>query len=172
MPVTILVTPSRIWSGGSLTKLIQLTKALLTPLEQVQGVKGGLVLDNHGVVLGAFGEPTRGESQLKDIGRNLAQVVAVLETYKSKPRELECRFQNTNLYVRDMGNALAVVLFAPNVAFSLMRMQINVGAAPFEKDLDLQTQLKKAAPSLADTLTSDSLDTESSRWLGQIRQAA
>ncbi len=171
MPVTIHVTPSRIWSGASLTKLIQLTKGLLTPLEQVQGVKGGFVLDNHGTVIGSFGDSSITASQLTQIGRCLAQIIAVFELHKSKPKELECRFKDTNLYIRDMDNALVAVLFTPNVSFSLMRMQVNVAAAPIAKDMDLQIQLKKAAESCTDTLTDDYLSTDAMRWFGQIKQA-
>lgn len=171
MPVIIHQTQSRAWRGDALTRLIQLTRNLLTPLEKTAGVQCGFVLDNRGTILGSFIDTSINPSQLNEVGRYLAQIAGIFELHQARPKELECRFAKSNLYIRDLGNALAAVVYSPNVTVSLLRMEINVAASPFEKDMELQAQLKKAAPSTMDTLTPDYLSTELLRWLGQIRQA-
>ncbi len=76
----------------------------------------------------------------------MARLLALLETRGEKAKDIELRFQHGDIYIRDLGNAFEVVLCAPQVNWSLLRMTANVAAASFEKDAELQKSLALAAP--------------------------
>lgn len=170
MAIVITQEPTKVWKGSWLTRLIQQTTALLKEMQATPGVRSAFVCDNYGRPLGALTSESPDKGMLERAGLSAAQIFAALDK-PARPKELEIRFEHTVVLLRDLGNAFQVVLCAPTANLAMLRMALNVAAAPFEKALDLQVALKTAAEARADTLTDKHLDAQALQWAQQLTGA-
>lgn len=171
MATLITPQPSKNWNGGTLARLLQQTGAVLKQVEAIPGVKSALVCDNHGALLAAWMAEVLERSALEEAGLYVAQVLAGLEVHGDKPKEMEIHFERASILARDLGNAFEAIWCAPTANAAMLRMAMNVAAAPFEKDGELQNALRNAAPARTDTLGDDHLDAETQRWARRMRRA-
>ncbi len=155
---TVTQEASAIWSGSALARLNQQTTALLKELEQTQGIRDAFVFDYRGRLLGGYLTEEFDRGNINRAGLYVAQILAALETRDGKPKEIELKFDRSRLCVRDLGGAFVVVVCAPNINWSLLKMAMNVAAAPFESNADLQKSLRSATGALKDTLQPANLD--------------
>ncbi len=146
MATAIVQQPSKMWSGQRLNRLNQQTAALLREMRTAAGVRAACVFDNQGALLAANSNEDIRESLLSELGLQMARLRTLVQAKSENAKDIELRFERGDVYVRDMGNAIQVVLCEPQVNWSLLRMTANVAAAPFEKDSELQKNLSQAAP--------------------------
>ncbi len=158
MTTVITQEASAVWSGGALARLNQQTSALLKEFEQTPGVRHAFVFDNRGKLLGGYLNEELDRGDINRAGLCVAQILAALETRGGKPKEIELRFDRARLSGRDLGNAFVVVVCAPSINGSLLKMAMNVAAAPFESNADLQNRLRGATGALKDALQPANLD--------------
>jgi predicted regulator of Ras-like GTPase activity (Roadblock/LC7/MglB family) len=142
---------TKTWNGARLSRLNQSTAALLHETQATAGVRAVCVFDNRGALLAAHSNEDWADGFLARLGEQMARLLALLEARPDQAKDIELRFEHGDIYVRDLGNAFEVVLCAPQVNWSLLRMTANVAAAPFEKDTELQKSLALAAPSRGQT---------------------
>lgn len=138
------------WRGFPLRDLNAANRALLQALQNVAGIAQILICDNRGEMLGALINGAFDQKRAHQIGAQIAQMYAALEARGKKSRDLELRLARGNLLARDLGHAFVVVIGAPNVDWALLRMSLNVAAAPYEKNAALQNILREATPARAD----------------------
>jgi predicted regulator of Ras-like GTPase activity (Roadblock/LC7/MglB family) len=110
------------------------------------GVRAACVFDNQGALLAASSNENLPQNFLTHLGGEISRLLWLLEGKSETPKETELRFDKGDLYIRDLGNAFQVILCLPQVNWSLLRITVNVAAAPFEKDAELQKSLGLAAP--------------------------
>ncbi len=146
MATVVALQPNKTWNGARLNRLNQSTAALLREIQTTAGVRAACVFDNQGALLAANSNEDWAEGFLVRLGEEMARLLALLAAPVENAKDLELRFEHGDIYVRDLGNAFEVVLCAPQVNWSLLRMTANVAAAPFEKDAELQKSLAQAAP--------------------------
>ncbi len=146
MATVLTQQPTKTWSGARLNRLNQSTASLLREMQSTAGVRAACVFDNQGALLAANSNEDWAEGLFARLGEEMARLLALLAAPVDKAKDIELRFQHGDIYVRDLGNAFEVVLCAPQVNWSLLRMTTNVAAAPFEKDAELQKSLAAAAP--------------------------
>lgn len=148
---------SSTWSGVRLINLNERCGQLLHEIEHVPGVQTACVHDNRGKVLGALVNADLDKGTYNRVGTEIAQCFAAFQA-RTGCRDLEFRFEKKLIYARDLGNAFLTVYCSPDASLSMLRMTVNVAAAPFEADPDLQKSLKQAAESKKDTLAPNYLD--------------
>jgi hypothetical protein len=145
------------WSGFRLIHLNEQCAALFAEIEKVAGVQTIFVCDNHGKVVGAWSVGAFDRGLYNIIGTSLAQTFAALQA-RGGCKDLEYRFEQKILFARDMGNAFVVILLTPGTSLSLLRITLNVAAATFEADVDLQNSFKQVAATRAGSLTQNSMN--------------
>jgi predicted regulator of Ras-like GTPase activity (Roadblock/LC7/MglB family) len=139
MASTVYQAPNSFWSGARLTNLNKRCLVLLKEIEQVPGVRHAVICDLRGSMLVArvSGELTR--DTLDTVGSN---VVTLLATFAGHSfNSIEFQFENRLMYVRTLGNALIAIVCERGSNLALLRMSLNVAAAAFEADKDLQHNL-------------------------------
>ncbi len=125
--------------------------SLLKAIKAVAGVPQVIVCDNQGKVLGVLSDSNLDSADAKRIGLFAAQSLGAVQRISGKPHETEIQYERGTLLIRQVGNAFVIVSIAPNVNWSLLRMTVNIAAADFEKDRNLQKALAEIVP-LSDAL--------------------
>lgn len=146
MATAVIQHPTKIWNGARLTRLNQSTALLLRDVQSTTGVRAACVFDYQGALLAANSNEDWAESFLARLGEEISRLLVLQEAGGDKAKDVELRFRHGDIYIRDLGYAFEVVLCAPQVNWSLLRMTVNVAAAQFEKDTELQKSLALAAP--------------------------
>ncbi len=149
MATLITQQPSKTWSGARLNRLNQQTALLLRETQAAAGVRAVCILDNGGALLAAGSSEDLQASVLTRMATEMSHVLAVLQGHGEKSKDVELRFQRGGIYMRNLGNAVELILCAPQVNWSLLRMTVNVAASAFEKDIELQNNLGAAAAATA-----------------------
>lgn len=152
MTKLLLQEPSRGWKGAPLTKLNAHLADLLSSIHRIGGVTSSFVFDNNGSRLGANVDESanvwqwtfRGDAS-REFGSGLGQMLAAFRVRGVRLRDMQLTFPEAGLFVRDMGNAFVVVMCRPEADWSLIRMTVNVAAAAFEADGELQKSLAAVA---------------------------
>lgn len=153
MAIQITQGQSRIWDAAGLARLARQATALLKETLATPGVRRAFICDYHGAALAVQSEESITVQVMDRAGLALAQILAVLESRGGRSKEIEMQFQGTRVLARDLGHAFVVVACAPNASAALLRMALNVSAPAFESDIELQNYLRRAAPSIHETLT-------------------
>ena len=139
MATIVSQEPNAAWNGVRLTNLNRHTFALLNEMDKVPGAQRALICDPRGTVLAARVSGEFARETYEHVG---ACVATILTACPEHPfREIELRFADRLVYVRTLGHAFVAVACAVNTNLSLLRMTLNVAAAPIEADKELQTIL-------------------------------
>ena len=127
------------WNGTRLTNLNKRANALLQELEQVPGVQHAVICDLRGSMLVArvSGELTR--DTLDTVGSNVVTLRAAFAGHSFN--SIEFQFEDRLMYVRTLGNAFIAIVTERGLNLALLRMSLNVAAAAFEADKNLQHNL-------------------------------
>jgi len=145
------------WSGVRLIRLNEQVGTLLNEIDHVPNVLSACVCDNRGKLLGALVNGAWDAGEFNLAGVAIAQCFAAFQS-KTECRDLEFRFEKKWLYARELGNAFVVVFYPPEMNLALLRMTLNVAAATFAADPELQKHLTQVAASKRDTLAHTFLD--------------
>ncbi len=146
MATVVTQQPTKVWNGARLNRLNQSTASMLREIQTMAGVRMVCVFDNQGTLLAAGSNEDWAEGTMAKLGEEMGRLLALLETRGDRAKDIELRFHHGDMYIRDLGNAFEVLMCAPRINWSLLRMTANVAAAPFEKDAELQKSLALAAP--------------------------
>jgi predicted regulator of Ras-like GTPase activity (Roadblock/LC7/MglB family) len=108
----------------------------------VTGVTASFICDNGGrVIASSFGEDTD-VTPVRDVARELLQTAAVLRRIGEPARELDFTYAGRRVVVRDLEDSLLVVLCAPQVEISLLRLTLNVATSQLRDDVELRNLLR------------------------------
>lgn len=121
----------------------------------IDHVCGAFVCDNAGDVLASSSPPVLASVAMVQIGRAGAQVFAAMETALRPVDHVEFTFDSWRLFVRDLGEALLVLVAEPAVDTAILRMTMDVVIAGWRSDARVQKRLHRAAASARVTLVSE-----------------
>jgi predicted regulator of Ras-like GTPase activity (Roadblock/LC7/MglB family) len=120
-------------------------KKVLADINGVAGVRGSFICDNRGEVI-ANATPTGLDTvTLNGIGRHVTLTLAALETAGEAICDLDFTYEEARLVVRDLANAVLVVLCEPQVDIAMLRLTLNVAVAHCEDDGEIQSQFEARA---------------------------
>jgi len=148
---------SSTWNGIRLVNLNQQVGDLLNEIGKIANVQTACIFDNHGKVLGALTNASFDKGEYNRVGAAIAQCYAAIQS-RAGFRDLEFRFERRFVYTRDLGNAFFAAFCSLDASLSMLRMTLNVSAAAFEADPELQINLRRVAESKKDTLATSYLD--------------
>jgi len=115
----------------------------LQEINSIQGVQGSLVCDNQGTIF-ASGPPEGMEEQhLEKICRHCLDALTAVEIVQGPVEELDLKFQEYRLLVRDYQTYLLLILCRPQVNPSLVRLSVNVVTAQWKDDQAIQRRIGK-----------------------------
>jgi predicted regulator of Ras-like GTPase activity (Roadblock/LC7/MglB family) len=115
----------------------------LQEINSVQGVQGSLVCDNQGAVF-ASGPPEGVEEQhLEEICRHCLDALTAVEIVQGPCEELDLKFPEYRVLVRDYQTHLLLILCSPRVNPSLVRLSVNVVTAQWKEDQAVQRRIGK-----------------------------
>lgn len=120
--------------------------SFLQEIQRVAGVQHVFVCDRQGILLGARSESTVESAVLDRIGVMVMQIVGAMEKHSGKTAEIEAQFEHGTIVIRDLGNALAVIVCTSKVNWSLLRIALNVVVTKFTQDANLQKALAQIVP--------------------------
>jgi predicted regulator of Ras-like GTPase activity (Roadblock/LC7/MglB family) len=108
----------------------------------VAGVAASFICDNGGrVIASSFGEDAD-VTPVRDVARELLQTAAVLHRIGEPARQMDFTYAGRRVVVRDLEDSLLVVLCAPQVEISLLRLTLNVATAQLRDDVELRNLLR------------------------------
>ena len=133
------------WEQARLANFAEKSKLLFKQVQEIEGVQNAFVVDQRGMALSALGEKNLDWNFYDLAGRLVTDMFDPTDKRGRRANEIEFRFKRRGLYARNLGNAFAIIICAPNTNWSLLRMGLNVVAASIEQDADLQKSLSGSA---------------------------
>ncbi len=117
-------------------------KEKLKEINSIKGVWGYFVCDNTGKILERE-MPVVFMKHLALMGKEVTQVVGLLESLKRSPENLDLLFEDGRVMIRDLRNCTLVIFCDPNVDIPMLRLKINVVISEITGDSKIQELLQK-----------------------------
>jgi hypothetical protein len=117
-------------------------KEKLREINSIKGVWGYFVCDNTGKVLERE-MPVVFMKHVAKMGKEVTQVVGLLESLKRSPENLDLLFEDGRVMVRDLRNCTLVIFCDPNVEIPMLRQKVNVVISEITGDSKIQELLQK-----------------------------
>jgi hypothetical protein len=114
----------------------------LKEINSIKGVWGYFVCDNTGKILERE-MPVVFMKHVAMMGKEVTQVVGLLESLKRSPENLDLLFEDGRVMVRDLGNCTLVIFCDPNVEIPVLKQKVNVVISEITGDSKIQELLKK-----------------------------
>ena len=114
----------------------------LKEINELTGVWGSLLCNNQAKVIASAPPADFNLSALENIARHCVDLTSPgIESFQDL-QEVVVHFQQRKLFILDLEGAIIIVLCAPDIDISLLRMTINVMITRWETDSEIQQQLK------------------------------
>jgi hypothetical protein len=117
-------------------------KEKLQEINSIKGVWGYFVCDNTGSILERE-MPVVFMKHVSMMGKEVTQVVGLLESLKRSPENLDLLFEDGRVMVRDLRNCTLVIFCDPNVDIPMLRQKVNVVISEITGDSKIQELLQK-----------------------------
>lgn len=117
-------------------------KEKLKEINSLKGVWGYFVCDNTGKILERE-MPVVFMKHLTIMGKEVTQVVGLLESLRRSPENLDLLFEDGRVIIRDLRNCTLVIFCDPNVDIPMLRLKINVVISEITGDSKIQELLQK-----------------------------
>jgi hypothetical protein len=117
-------------------------KEKLKEINSIKGVWGYFVCDNTGKILERE-MPVVFMKHLTMMGKEVTQVVGLLESLRRSPENLDLLFEDGRVMIRDLRNCTLVIFCDPNVEIPMLRLKINVVISEITGDSKIQELLQK-----------------------------
>lgn len=142
-------------------------KEKLEEINSIKGVWGYVLCDNTGKILEKE-MPIVFMKHLAMMGKEVTQVVGLLETLSKSPENLDLLFEDGRVMVRSLKNFTLVVFCDPNVDIPMLRLKINVLISEISEDSKMQELLEKGEWRRRRLLQKEYLDKEYREILKQL----
>ncbi len=113
---------------------------VLAEINALDGVLGSFICDNHGNVIVNAVPGNLNIAVLRGISRQVTQAIAA--RIQNGIQELDLTYEGIRVLIRDLNQALLVVICKSNVDIALLRLTLNVNLSGPE----FETQLGNIAP--------------------------
>jgi hypothetical protein len=117
-------------------------KEKLEEINSIKGVWGYVLCDNTGKILERE-MPIVFMKHLATMGKEVTQVVGLLETVSKSPENLDLLFEDGRVMVRSLKNFTLVVFCDPNVDVPMLRLKTNVVVSEITGNPKMQELLQK-----------------------------
>jgi hypothetical protein len=114
----------------------------LEEINSLKGVWGYVLCDNTGKILEKE-MPIVFMKHLATMGKEVTQVVGLLETLSKSPENLDLLFEDGRLMVRSLKDFTLVVFCDPNVDVPMLRLKTNVVVSEITGNPKMQELLQK-----------------------------
>ncbi len=141
-------------------------------LQQISGlahVGGSFVCDYAGEVILSSTPAVLATVTMNAIGREVSQAFAAIEAGSAAASRLDIAYDTWRLVATDIGNAILFVLSEPEVDLPILRMTVDIIAAGWKKDSNVQKQLARHRAPRRDVLAKGRFDDVSLRTLKIIQ---
>lgn len=142
-------------------------KEKLMEINSLKGVWGYFFCDNMGKILGRE-MPIVFMKYLAMMGKEVTQVIGLLENLSSSPGNLEFLFEDGRVMVMSVKNFTLVVFCDPNVDISMLRSKMNVIISEIQGNSKMQELVQKGEWRRKRLLQKEYLDQEYREILNQL----
>ena len=117
-------------------------KEKLQEINSLRGVWGYFICDNTGKILERE-MPVVFMKHLAMMGKEVTQVVGLLESLRKSPENLDLLFEDGRVMITSLRNCTLVIFCDPNVDITMLRSKVNVLISEITGDSKLQELLQK-----------------------------
>jgi hypothetical protein len=117
-------------------------KEKLQEINSLKGVWGYFICDNTGKILERE-MPVVFMKHLAMMGKEVTQVVGLLESLRRSPENLDLLFEDGRIMITSLRNCTLVIFCDPNVDITMLRSKVNVVISEITGDSKLQELLQK-----------------------------
>ena len=117
-------------------------KEKLQEINSLRGVWGYFICDNTGKILERE-MPVVFMKHLAMMGKEVTQVVGLLESLRRSPENLDLLFEDGRVMITSLRNCTLVIFCDPNVDITMLRSKVNVLISEITGDSKLQELLQK-----------------------------
>ncbi len=117
-------------------------KEKLEEINSIKGVWGYVLCDNTGEILEKE-MPIVFMKHLAMMGKEVTQVVGLLETMSKSSQNLDLLFEDGRVMIRSLKNFTLAVFCDPNVDIPMLRLKTNVVVSEITGDPKIQELLEK-----------------------------
>ena len=114
----------------------------LTEMNSIKGVWGYFLCDNMGRIL-AREMPIVFMKHLAMVGKEVTQVIGLLENLSRSPEKLELLFEDGRVMIMSLKNFTLVVFCDPNVDIPMLRSKMDVVISEITQNSKMQELLEK-----------------------------
>ena len=114
----------------------------LTEMNSIKGVWGYFLCDNMGRIL-AREVPIVFMKHLAMVGKEVTQVIGLLENLSRSPENLELLFEDGRVMIMSLKNFTLVVFCDPNVDIPMLRSKMDVVISEITQNSKMQELLEK-----------------------------
>jgi predicted regulator of Ras-like GTPase activity (Roadblock/LC7/MglB family) len=116
---------------------------ILKEMNDLPGVRGSFVCDGTGVVVLAA-MPEAYSREVEDIGREMVQVVALLDMLGEETDTIDFLFSDGRILVNGLRDILLIIFCEPKVDISMVRLKSNVTLGEIRRDGKLKKHMQKS----------------------------
>ena len=142
-------------------------KEKLMEINSLKGVWGYFLCDNMGKIMGRE-MPIIFMKHLAMMGKEVTQVIGLLENLSSSLGNLEFLFEDGRVMVMSVKNFSLVVFCDPNVDISMLRSKMNVIISEIQGNSKMQELVQKGEWRRKRLLQKEYLDQEYRKILNQL----
>ena len=117
-------------------------KEKLQEINSLRGVWGYFICDNTGKILERE-MPVVFMKHLAMMGKEVTQVVGLLESLRRSPENLDLLFEDGRVMITSLRNCTLVIFCDPNVDITMLRSKVNMVISEITGDSKLQELLQK-----------------------------
>ncbi|MFQ5840804.1 MAG: hypothetical protein ACE5I8_00080 [Thermodesulfobacteriota bacterium] len=139
----------------------------LMEINSLKGVWGYFLCDNMGKIV-AREMPIVLMKHLAMMGKEVTQVIGVLENMSRSPENLELLFEDGRVMIKSLKNFTLVVFCDPNVDIPMLRTKMNVVISEIMVDSKMQELLQKGEWKRRRLLQKEYLNQEYREILNQL----
>jgi len=141
---------------------------LLKEINELSGVWGSFICDGHGVVLSAAMPKTQ-RKDVENIGREVVQVVALLNMLGEETDVLDFLYSDGRILVNGLADLSLVVACEPNVDMSMVRLKSNVMLAELRRNVRFKRHMEKASRVKKHLRANEGLDESYRKIIGKLK---
>jgi len=130
---------------------------ILQEINELPGIKGSFVCDGKGTVISSA-MPAVYDKQVKNIGREVVQVISLLQILGEETDILDFLFSDGRILVNGLTDFSLIVFCDTNIDISMLRLRTNVALAEIRRDGRFKRHMHKVSKARRSLLPSEGLD--------------
>ncbi len=132
-------------------------ESILEEINELPGVRGSFVCDGRGAVISSV-MPEAYHKQAGNIGREVVQVVSLLQALGEETDILDFLFSDGRILVNALKDFSLIVFCDPDIDISMIRLRTNVALAEIRRDGRFKKYVQKVSRIRKSLLASEGLD--------------